>query len=118
MCLQIGRKLKDRKVSVRRIDRWFRVGQLFSAAAYSLGHGGNDAQKTMGIITIVLVAGGFLQLTPAGKLPDIPRWVDLHWPCAAAMLEAGVMDESGEWLADKDLRLGMEAYRERLLRAR
>ena len=50
--------------------------------------------------------------------PDIPRWVDLHWPCAAAMLEAGVMDESGEWLADKDLRLGMEAYRQRLLRAR
>ena len=49
---------------------------------------------------------------------DISRWVDLHWPCAAAMLEAGVMDESGEWLAEKDVRLGMEAYRERLLRAR
>jgi hypothetical protein len=49
---------------------------------------------------------------------DIPRWVDLHWPCAAAMLEAGVMDEGGEWLADKDLRLGMEAYRERLSRAK
>jgi hypothetical protein len=45
---------------------------------------------------------------------DIPRWVDLHWPCAAAMLEAGVMDESGEWVADRDLRLGMEAYRERV----
>jgi len=47
---------------------------------------------------------------------DIPRWVDLHWPCAAAMLEAGVMDEGGDWVADKDVRLGMEAYRERLLR--
>ena len=45
---------------------------------------------------------------------DIPRWVDLHWPCAAAMLEAGVMDEGGEWVEDKDVRLGMEAYRERL----
>jgi hypothetical protein len=45
---------------------------------------------------------------------DIPPWVDLHWPCAAAMLEAGVMDEGGEWLEDKDVRLGMEAYRERL----
>ena len=45
---------------------------------------------------------------------DIPRWVDLHWPCAAAMLEAGVMDESGEWVEDKDVRLGLEAYRERL----
>ena len=45
---------------------------------------------------------------------DIPRWVDLHWPCAAAMLEAGVMDEGGQWVSDKDVRLGMEAYRERL----
>lgn len=45
---------------------------------------------------------------------DVPRWVDLHWPCAAAMLEAGVMDESGEWVEDKDVRLGLEAYRERL----
>ena len=45
---------------------------------------------------------------------EVPRWVDLHWPCAAAMLEAGVMDESGEWVEDKDVRLGLEAYRERL----
>lgn len=45
---------------------------------------------------------------------DVPRWVDLHWPCAAAMLEAGVMDERGEWVEDKDVRLGLEAYRERL----
>ena len=65
------------RVSVRRVDRVFRIGQLFSAAAYSLGHGGNDAQKTMGIITIVLVAGGYLQMTPEGKLPDIPLWVEL-----------------------------------------
>src|SRR5688500_3550986 len=50
-----------RKVNLSRIDKGFRVGQLFSAAAFSLGHGGNDAQKTMGIITVVLVAGGFLQ---------------------------------------------------------
>src|SRR3979490_2549610 len=44
---------------------------------------------------------------------DLLRVVDLHWPCAAAMLEAGVMDEGGEWLENKDVRLGMEAYRER-----
>src|SRR3954470_5027893 len=81
-----------RKVSVRRVDRWFRVGQLFSAAAYSLGHGGNDAQKTMGIITIVLVSGGFLQLTPAGKLPDIPRWVEF---AACAAIALGTL--SGGW---------------------
>ena len=45
---------------------------------------------------------------------DIAHWVDLHWPCAAAMLEAGVMDERGEWVEDRDVRFGMEAYRERL----
>jgi hypothetical protein len=45
---------------------------------------------------------------------DVPRWVDLHWPCAAAMLEAGVLDERGEWVEDKDVRLGLAAYRERL----
>src|SRR5256885_7266902 len=43
-----------RRWSPNQVDRTFRVGQLFSAAAYSLGHGGNDAQKTMGIITAVL----------------------------------------------------------------
>jgi hypothetical protein len=46
---------------------------------------------------------------------DIPHWVDLHWPCAAAMLEAGIMDEGGEWIEHGDIRLGVEAYRERLL---
>src|SRR5258708_37742768 len=49
---------------------------------------------------------------------DIPRWVDLHWPCAAAMLEAGVMDGGGEWVEDKDVRLCMEAYRDRLQRSK
>ena len=51
------------------------------------------------------------------QLPEvqIDRWVDLHWQCAAAMLEAGVMDERGEWIEGKDLRRGLEAYRERLL---
>ena len=43
-----------------RVDHWFRRLQLVSAAAYSLGHGGNDAQKTMGIIAGVLFAGGYI----------------------------------------------------------
>ncbi|HLA94591.1 MAG TPA: inorganic phosphate transporter, partial [Pyrinomonadaceae bacterium] len=80
------------RVSVNRVDRVFRVGQLFSAAAYSLGHGGNDAQKTMGIITIVLVSGGFLSLTPDGKLPDIPLWVEV---AACAAIALGTL--SGGW---------------------
>ena len=81
-----------RKVSVNKVDRGFRIGQLFSAAAFSLGHGGNDAQKTMGIITIVLVAGGFLQSAPGGKLPDVPLWVVL-----AAHAAIGLGTLSGGW---------------------
>lgn len=80
------------RVSVNKVDRVFRVGQLFSAAAYSLGHGGNDAQKTMGIVTIALVAGGFLQMTPGGKLPDIPLWVEV---AACAAIALGTL--SGGW---------------------
>jgi len=44
--------------SPKRVDKWFRRLQLLSSAAYSLGHGGNDAQKTMGIIWLLLIAGG------------------------------------------------------------
>jgi inorganic phosphate transporter, PiT family len=80
------------RVSVNKVDRVFRVGQLFSAGAYSLGHGGNDAQKTMGIITIVLVSGGFLQMTGDGKLPEIPLWVVL-----AAHAAIGLGTLSGGW---------------------
>jgi inorganic phosphate transporter, PiT family len=49
-----------RKWSLARVDTKFRRGQLISAALFSLGHGGNDAQKTMGIITAVLVSGGMI----------------------------------------------------------
>lgn len=80
------------RVSINKVDRVFRVGQLFSAAAYSLGHGGNDAQKTMGIITIVLVSGGYLQMDPGGKLPEIPLWVVL-----AAHAAIGLGTLSGGW---------------------
>ncbi|MGD9629545.1 MAG: anion permease [Pyrinomonadaceae bacterium] len=80
------------KVSINKVDRVFRVGQLFSAGAYSLGHGGNDAQKTMGIITIALVAGGYMQMAPGGKLPDVPLWVVL-----AAHAAIGLGTLSGGW---------------------
>jgi len=57
-----------RKATPRRVDSTFRRGQLLSAALYSLGHGGNDAQKTMGIIFVLLIAasaGGTVFPTPA-----------------------------------------------------
>ena len=53
-----------------RVRRWFGVGQLVSAAAYSLGHGSNDAQKTMGIIAVLLFTSGYL-----GPKFYIPLWV-------------------------------------------
>jgi PiT family inorganic phosphate transporter len=73
-----------------RVDHWFRRLQLLSAAAYSLGHGGNDAQKTMGIIAGALVAGGYLDLID-GHLP-IPLWVIL---AAHAAIALGTL--SGGW---------------------
>ncbi|HEY0458143.1 MAG TPA: inorganic phosphate transporter [Pyrinomonadaceae bacterium] len=81
-----------RNTSISKIDKGFRVGQLFSAAAYSLGHGGNDAQKTMGIITAVLIAGGFLKGSADGSLPDIPLWVVLS---AHAAIGLGTL--TGGW---------------------
>jgi len=59
-----------RRTSPRKVDRWFRRLQLVSAAAYSLGHGGNDAQKTMGIIVMLLIAAGL-----TGPKDPIPMWV-------------------------------------------
>ncbi|HKY06262.1 MAG TPA: inorganic phosphate transporter, partial [Blastocatellia bacterium] len=64
-----------------RVDKLFRKGQLFSAAAYSLGHGGNDAQKTMGIIAGVLVAAN---INPDATR-EIPTWVVLTCHAAIAL---------------------------------
>lgn len=81
-----------RNFTPSKVDRVFRKGQLLSAAAYSLGHGGNDAQKTMGIITAVLVAGGLLAPGANGALPAIPLWVVL-----AAHAAMGLGTLSGGW---------------------
>ncbi len=62
----------------RRVDRWFRRLQFISASLYSLGHGGNDAQKTMGIIWMLLLAAGVL-----GADDKLPLWVVLA--CQAAI---------------------------------
>ena len=63
------------KSAPRTVDSLFRKLQLLSAAAYSLGHGGNDAQKTMGIIAGSLLVGGYL--TPAQFASG---WGDYRWP--------------------------------------
>ncbi len=63
-----------------KVDHFFRKGQLVSAAAYSLGHGGNDAQKTMGIIAGLLYSAGYL-----GKEFHIPLWIVLACHAAIAL---------------------------------
>lgn len=63
----------------RQVDKWFRKLQLLSAAAYSLGHGGNDAQKTMGIVAGAIYTAGFM--TKSEMMGD---WGRLHWPIILA----------------------------------
>jgi PiT family inorganic phosphate transporter len=86
-----------RRYSQWKVDRLFRRLQLVSAAAFSLGHGGNDAQKTMGIIAALLVGAGYLQVGSDGELP-IPLWVVLS---AQAAIALGTL--SGGWRIVKTL---------------
>jgi PiT family inorganic phosphate transporter len=64
-----------------RIDKWFRRLQLVSAGAYSLGHGGNDAQKTIGIIWLLLIATGYTSASDASP----PMWTIISCYSAIAL---------------------------------
>src|SRR4051794_41235396 len=75
-----------RRVTPQRVDKWFRRMQLVSAAAFSLSHGANDAQKTMGIIAGVLFTAGYI------KVFEIPFWVIL-----AAHAAIGLGTLAGGW---------------------
>jgi len=90
----------SRHSSPRAVDSRFRKLQLVSAAAYSLGHGTNDAQKTMGIIASVLFTSGYL------KTFDIPLWVILLAHCAIAL---GTL--SGGWRIVKTMGQRITALR-------
>ncbi|HEX9395349.1 MAG TPA: inorganic phosphate transporter, partial [Burkholderiales bacterium] len=70
-----------------RVDRIFRRLQLFSSSLYSLGHGGNDAQKTIGIIWMLLIAGGYI-----GHSAPVPAWVVI-----ACYVTIGVGTMFGGW---------------------
>ena len=72
---------------VERLNTGFRHGQLLSAAMFSLGHGANDAQKTMGVILAVLIATGH-----AAKTAGVPLWVVL-----AAHSAIGLGTLTGGW---------------------
>ncbi len=83
----VGVLWASRKLVPKKVDRSFRVGQLLSSAAYSMGHGTNDAQKTMGIIALMLYTTGYL-----GDEFYIPVWVML-----AAYLAIGLGTYFGGW---------------------
>jgi inorganic phosphate transporter, PiT family len=73
-----------RRMRPSKIDKWFRRLQLVSAGAYSLGHGGNDAQKTIGIIWMLLIATGYVSATDASP----PTWTIV---CCYMAIGAGTM---------------------------
>lgn len=75
-----------RRQRPQKVDRWFRRLQLLSAALFSLGHGTNDSQKGMGLITTALVAGGLL------KSFAVPNWVII---CCCLAMAGGTM--AGGW---------------------
>jgi len=77
-----------RRSTPSKVDRWFRRLQLVSAGAYSLGHGGNDAQKTIGIIWMLLIATGHL----AASATAPPMWV-----VASCYLAIGLGTMFGGW---------------------
>ena len=76
------------RMSPAHVDRWFRRLQLVSASMYSLGHGGNDAQKTIGIIWLLLLTGGYMSTTDSSP----PTWVIVS--CYVAI---GLGTMSGGW---------------------
>jgi PiT family inorganic phosphate transporter len=84
-----------------KVDGWFRRLQLVSAAAYSLAHGTNDAQKTMGIITFLLYGAGYL-----AKDAGVPFWVIISCHAAIAL---GTL--SGGWRIVKTMGLGITKLR-------
>ncbi len=77
-----------RRTTPSKVDGWFRRLQLVSAGAYSLGHGGNDAQKTIGIIWMLLIATGYA----ASEDKSPPSWVIIS--CYAAI---GIGTMFGGW---------------------
>ncbi|MDO9401778.1 MAG: inorganic phosphate transporter [Polaromonas sp.] len=68
--MMVGVAWVCRRATPSRVDRWFRRLQLVSAGAYSLGHGGNDAQKTIGIIWMLLIATGYASASDSAP----PTW--------------------------------------------
>jgi PiT family inorganic phosphate transporter len=94
-----------RRANPGKVDRWYRRLQLLSAAAFSLNHGGNDAQKTVGIIVVLLYSQGYLGDHFPGA-HEIPTWIVLS--CFLAM---GVGTMSGGWRIVKTMGMRLTKLR-------
>jgi PiT family inorganic phosphate transporter len=90
-----------RRFTVQKVDRVFRIGQLVSSAAFSLGHGTNDAQKTMGIIAILLFTAGYL-----GDTFYVPFWVII-----SAHISIGLGTLVGGWRVIKTMGMKLTQLR-------
>jgi PiT family inorganic phosphate transporter len=99
--LMVGVLWACRRAAPGPVDRWFRRLQLLSAALYSLGHGANDAQKTMGIIAVLLYSTGAL-----GPTFHVPLWV--VFACYAA-ISLGTL--AGGWRVIETLGMRMSKLR-------
>jgi PiT family inorganic phosphate transporter len=94
-----------RKTTPGRVDKYFRRLQLVSASMFSLNHGGNDAQKTMGIIIVLLFSQGYLG-DHFPQAHEIPLWIVLA--CHAAM---GLGTMAGGWRIVKTMGMGLTRLR-------
>ncbi|MDH4071195.1 MAG: inorganic phosphate transporter [Ignavibacteria bacterium] len=90
-----------RKSSPDRVDKLFRLGQLVSSAAFSLGHGTNDAQKTMGIIALTLYTAGYL-----GDTFYVPFWVII-----SAHIAIGLGTYFGGWRVVRTMGMKLTALK-------
>ena len=96
-----------RRANPGKVDRFYRRLQLLSAAAFSLNHGGNDAQKTVGVIVVLLYSQGYLGT--AGRFPEsheIPTWIVM-----ACYLAMGIGTMSGGWRIVKTMGMRLTKLR-------
>ena len=88
-----------RKLTPKKVDKYFRFLQLFSSAVFSLGHGSNDAQKTMGVITVLLYSSGYFGSTYPESIP--------FWIIGACYSAISLGTLTGGWKTVKTLGVGL-----------
>ena len=98
-----------RKMRPQRVDKTFRVGQLISAGLYSVGHGGNDAQKTAGVIWAVMIAGGILHPAIKDVTGKITVEADAapYWVFVASYTAMAFGTAIGGWRIVKTMGMGL-----------